>query len=136
MDYGPKKMKRIFFILFFLTALSAGAFCQEMANIVTPVFKAGEQLSYKLKYGFFTAAEANLQVEESAKKFDGHRAFHIVADGKTAGAFDFLYKVRNRYETYVDQTTLLPYFYTENRREASYRHTDNVTFNQDRKSVV
>jgi len=39
--------------------------------------------------------------------------------------------VRNRYESYVDRTTLLPYFYTENRREASYRHSDNVTFNHD-----
>ena len=99
-----------------------------MTNIVTPVFKTGEQLSYKLKYGFFTAAEANLRVETSDKKFDGHPAYHIIADGKTAGAFDVFYKVRNRYETYVDQTTLLPYFYTENRKEASYKHSDNVTF--------
>jgi hypothetical protein len=68
-------------------------------------------------------------VENSEKKFEGHTAFHIVADSKTAGAFDVFYKVRNRYESFVDQTTLQPYFYTENRREANYKHTDNVTFN-------
>ena len=99
-----------------------------MTNISEPVFKAGEQLSYKLKYGFFTAAEAHLRVAESEKKFNGHAAYHIIADGKTAGAFDVFYKVRNRYESYVDQITLQPYFYTENRHEASYKHTDNVTF--------
>jgi hypothetical protein len=131
MNHELKQMRQFYLVLFFLTTSFTGAFCQEMANVVTPVFKAGEQLSYTLKYGFFTAAEANLRVEESTKKFDGRPVFHIVADGKTAGAFDILYKVRNRYETYVDQVTLLPYFYTENRREASYRHTDNVTFNHN-----
>lgn len=85
-------------------------------------------MNYKLKYGFFTAAEANLKVEAGDKKFDGHDTYHIIADGRTAGAFDIFYKTRNRYETYVDQITLQPYFYTENRHEASYKHTDNVTF--------
>ncbi len=108
---------------------AGGAFCQQMAAMVTPVFKVGEQLNYTLKYGFFTAAEANLRVEASDKTFDGRPVYHIVADGKTAGAFDILYKVRNRYETYVDQKTLEPYFYTENRHESSYKHSDRVTFN-------
>ena len=101
-----------------------------------PVFKVGEELNYKLKYGFITAAEADLHVEESEKKFNGHPVFHIVADGKTAGTFDFFFKVRNRYESYVDQTSLLPYFYTENRHEANYKHSDNVTFNQQDEKIT
>ncbi len=129
-------MKKYFLLILFFAATVSVAFCQEVASIVTPVFKEGEQLSYKLKYGFFTAAEAHLAVEATDKKFDGHAAYHIVADGKTAGAFDVLYKTRNRYETYVDQSTLLPYFYTENRREASYRHTDNVTFNHNDEKIT
>lgn len=111
--------------------LPVGAFCQDTASIISPVFRVGEQLSYKLKYGFFTAATAHLQVEATNRMFDGHPAYHIVADGGTAGAFDFFYKVRNRYETYVDEKTLEPYYYTENRREASYRHTDHVTFDHE-----
>src|SRR5665213_1437983 len=105
-------MKKYVIIIFMLILTVTSSFCQEMTNIGTPVFKVGEQLNYRLKYGFFTAAEANLRVEASDKKFDGRPAFHIIADGKTAGAFDILYKTRNRYATYVDQTTLLPYFYT------------------------
>ncbi|WP_259068445.1 DUF3108 domain-containing protein [Mucilaginibacter sp. X4EP1] len=112
------------FFAIFLNTLSA----QQLSSISEPVFKVGEQLTYTLKYGFFTAAEAVINVEESDKKFDDHPAFHIIANGKTAGTFDIFYKVRNRYETYVDQTTLMPYFYTENRHESNYKHTDNVTF--------
>jgi hypothetical protein len=114
----------VIFVCFFFTK----SFAQEFNTISEPVFKAGEQLTYTLKYGFFTAAEAVINVEETDKKFDDRPAFHIVADGKTAGTFDVFYKVRNRYETYVDQTTLMPYFYTENRHESNYKHTDNVTF--------
>jgi hypothetical protein len=130
MDYGLK-MKKYVVITLILTAFAGKSFCQEMATMVAPVFKVGEQLNYRLKYGFFTAAEADLRVEATDKKFDGHPAYHIVADGKTAGAFDLLYKVRNRYETYVDEKTLEPYFYTENRHESNYKHSDNVTFNHD-----
>jgi len=129
-------MKKYFLIAVLITAFAGRVFCQEMTRIVTPVFKVGEQLNYKLKYGFFTAAEANLRVEATDKKFDGQSAYHIVADGKTAGAFDILYKVRNRYETYVDEKTLLPYFYTENRHESNYKHSDNVTFNHDNEKIT
>jgi len=129
-------MKKNLLITVLIAAFSGNSFCQEMVNNSTPVFKVGEQLNYKLKYGFFTAAEANLRVEATDKKFDGQPAFHIVADGKTAGAFDILYKVRNRYETYIDEKTLMPYFYTENRHESNYKHADNVTFNHDSDKIT
>jgi hypothetical protein len=131
---SPNSQMRTFFIFLFFATACLKAFCQDIDKLGPPVFKIGEELDYKLKYGFFTAAEANLHVEESDKKFDGHPAYHIIADGKTAGTFDIFYKVRNRYESYVDQNTLQPYFYTENRHESNYKHTDNVTFNhQDEK---
>jgi len=101
-----------------------------------PVFKVGEQLNYRLKYGFFTAAEADLKVENTDIKYDGHPAYHIVVEGKTAGSFDVFYKVRNRYESYVDQKTLLPYYYAENRHEGSWKHSDKVTFNHESDKIT
>ena len=122
-------MRLFFLISFFLFAFSTIVFAQELTKIGEPVFKPGEELSYRLKYGFFTAATADIRVENTNIKFEGSPAYHIIADGRTAGTFDFLYKVRNRYETYVDEKTLLPYFYAEDRHESSYKHTDKVTFN-------
>lgn len=129
-------MKRFFLVIMLLSSGLAGAFSQDLKNVSEPFFKIGEQLSYKLKYGFFTGAEATLRVEDGGNKIKGRPTFHIIANGKTAGTFDVFYKVRNQYETYIDQKTLLPYFYTENRREGSYRHTDNVTFNQEKNEVT
>ncbi|MGZ3873540.1 MAG: DUF3108 domain-containing protein [Mucilaginibacter sp.] len=129
-------MKKYLLIIVLIAVTSFRSFSQEITYSGEPVFKAGEELNYKLKYGFFTAAETRIKVTESDKKFDGRPAFHIVADSKTAGTFDIFYKVRNRYETYVDQKTLEPFFYTENRKEASYRHSDNVTFNHNTDKIT
>src|SRR5476649_2507970 len=129
-------MKKYFLTIILLSICLTKAISQELKDIREPVFKTGEQLSYKLKYGFFTGAEATLRVEDGEKKIDGHPTFHIIADGKTAGTFDIFYKVRNRYETYIDKTTLLPYFYTENRREGGYKHSDNVTFDHENHKIT
>jgi hypothetical protein len=134
-DLKKVKMKKYLLIIILIMITLLKSFSQDMNYLGEPSFKIGEELSYKLKYGFFTAAEANIKVMESDRKFEG-QAFHIVADSKTAGTFDIFYKVRNRYETYVDRKTLQPYFYTENRKEASYRHSDNVTFNHNTDKIT
>lgn len=104
------------------------SFAQEVSKTADAAFKVGERLDYKLKYGFFTGAEAHLRVEESDIKFNGKPAYHIIADGNTAGTFDVFYKVRNRYETYIDKATLLPYLYIEDRHEGNWKHSDKVSF--------
>src|ERR1700761_6143556 len=121
-------MRSFLLFVFLLAGFSSPLYAQQLVKVPETVFKPGEELSYRLKYGFFTAATADIKVENSDIKFEGNPAWHIIADGKTAGTFDFLYKVRNRYETYIDEKTLLPYFYQENRHESNYKHSDKVTF--------
>ncbi|QHS54502.1 DUF3108 domain-containing protein [Mucilaginibacter sp. 14171R-50] len=123
-------MKKYFLFLLMLAGVSA-AFSQEVTKTNEVAFQAGEQITYKLKYGIFTAAEAVIKVENSPVKFDNHPALHIFADAKTAGTFNLLFKVRNRYETFINPQTLLPYYYSEQRQESSYRHSDKVTFDHD-----
>ena len=36
------------------------------------------------------------------KKIAGREVYHIVGSGKTKGAFDWFFKVRDRYETFLD----------------------------------
>jgi len=129
-------MKKYFLTLLLITGSISLTLAQELTMVNDPVFKVGEQLSYRLKYGFFTAAEADLKVENTDIKYNGHPAYHIVVEGKTAGSFDVFYKVRNRYESYVDQKTLLPYYYAENRHEGSWNHSDKVTFNHETDKIT
>ncbi|KQB99612.1 DUF3108 domain-containing protein [Pedobacter sp. Hv1] len=111
-------------------------FAQELPLKKEPVFKEGEVLKYKLKYGFLTAAEATLKVQATDVKFDNKPAYRLVVDAETSGTFDIFYKVRDHYDSFIDKTDLTPYFYQENIREASYRRQDKARFYQDTKKVV
>jgi hypothetical protein len=129
-------MKKYFLALLFCTASISLSIAQELTMVNEPVLKVGEQLSYRLKYGIFTAAEAELSVQNTDIKYNGHPVYHIVVEGKTAGSFDVFYKVRNRYESYVDQKTLLPYYYAENRHEGSWKHSDKVSFDHETDKIT
>jgi hypothetical protein len=129
-------MKKYLLALLLIIASVSLTIAQELPLVNQPVFKAGEQLSYRLKYGVFTAAEADLRVENTDIKYNGRPALHIIVEGRTAGSFDVFYKVRNRYETYIDEKTLLPYFYAENRHEGSWKHSDKVTFDHETNKIT
>jgi hypothetical protein len=129
-------MKKLFSILFFListTILSKG---QNLPYLNSSTFNAGETIRYKLKYGFITAAEATIQVTTTDIKFNNKPTYHLTAQGVTSGTFDMFYKVRNRYDSYIDQKTFTPYLYTENIREARYTRNDKVRFYQSEQKVI
>lgn len=127
-------MKKHFLsFLLLVFALSSSA---QIEYLNTSSFKAGETLKYKLKYGFFTAAEATIQVLATDVKFNNKPTYHLLAQGSTSGSFDIFYKVRNRYDSYIDSENYTPYLYTENIRENKYRRNDKARFYQDEKKVV
>jgi hypothetical protein len=128
-------MKRLILTLT-IFAIAVTGFAQELPLKKEPIFQEGEVLSYKLKYGLFTAAEATIKVLGSDLKFDNKPTYRLVVDAQTSGTFDIFYKVRDHYDSYIDRTDLTPYFYQENIREASYRRTDKARFHQDAKKVV
>lgn len=121
-------------ILAFLFVVST-AVAQSLPFLKEPAFQAGEELRYRLRYGFLHAAEGVLTVKNSELQFSSPHAFHLSATGKTTNAFSLLFPVDNRYNSYIDSRTYLPYFYTENIREGKYRRTDVVRFNHARRTV-
>lgn len=116
--------------------LGLKSFGQELPFVKVPVFKPGEVLTYKLKYGFITAAEGTLKVLDTDLKFDGKPTFRLSVDGQTSGTFDVFYKIRDHYDSYIDKDNLKPYFYQENIREGGYRRQDKARFSQSEKKVV
>lgn len=128
-------MKRIILIAF-ISFLSLNSFSQDLPYLKESVFKPGETLKYKLKYGFISAANGTLSVKKSTLDFDGKPTYHLSAEGKTSSAFSLLFGVHNRYNSYIDQETFLPYFYSETIKEGKYRRNDKVRFYQKEKKIV
>lgn len=112
------------------------AFAQNLPFKKESSFQAGEELKYKLRYGFISAAEGVLSVKDSELQFSSPNSFHLMARGKTSNAFSLLFPVDNRYNSYIDSKTYLPYFYTENISEGKYRRTDVVRFDHRNRKVT
>ena len=78
-------------------------------SVTNKAFKAGEKVTYRLHYGLVNAGTATISVEDSKYKFGNREAYHIVGEGKSIGSFDWFFKVRDTYETYVDKQGIFPH---------------------------
>lgn len=99
------------------------------------VFKAGEQLEYRLHYGVINAGTAKLEVKKIDQKITGREIYHIVGSGKTKGAFDWFFKVRDRYETFLDVDGVFPWAFKRDVNEGGYKIKQNYKFAQTKNKV-
>lgn len=127
-------MKKFYFLCFLLICSVGLSFGQTLPYLSSPTYKAGENLTYKLKYGFVSVATGTLKVENSALRFSNPNTFHLSAFGQTAGIFS-VYKVKNQYDSYIDGDTYLPYLYLEDIHEGSYTREERATFDHRNKKV-
>ncbi len=121
----------VLFLVFGFGAVSAQSeFCSTGNNTI----QAGEKLNFRVYYNlsaiWVAAGEANFSV--TRETLDGQNVFHITGDGQTYKSYDWIFKVRDKYETFLDTETLLPLKFIRNVNEGGYRIYNNVTF--DRKN--
>ncbi len=71
-------------------------------------FQSGEWFKFEMSYSnWLKAGNATLEVKES--NYKGKPVFHVVGKGWTTGAIKWFFKVKDRYESYFDLNTGLPY---------------------------
>lgn len=98
-------------------------------------FKRGEILSYRVHYGLIDAGEATIVVAKDTVRFNNSSCFHVVGTGNSKNAFDWFFKVRDRYDSYIDEETLLPHFFMRRVNEGGFIINQDYRFNQTAKSV-
>ena len=99
-------------------------------------FKRGEELTYKLHYGFLDAAYVNLNITNEKTKFKGRETFHVIGIGKTTGITDWIFKVRDRYETYIDEKSLVPWLFKRRVNEGGYIINQDYSFDRYKNKVI
>lgn len=93
-------------------------------------FGDNEWIKFKMSYsGFFKAGNSTLSVSKIKSK--GKPAYHVVGKGWTTGPIKWFFKVKDRYETYFDANTLLPYRFVRNIDEGGYTKNVEIEFDQD-----
>jgi len=92
-------------------------------------FGEGEWIKFKMSYsGFLKAGTATLTVNET--KYNGKDVYHVVGKGWTSGMIKWFFKVKDRYESYLDMKALVPYKFIRNIDEGGYTKDIEIDFNQ------
>ena len=91
-------------------------------------FQAGEKITYKLYYNWglvwLDAGEVVFKVHELPNNY------YITVTGTTYESYEWFFKVRDRYESYLDKETLLPELHIKDVQEGGYTQYNRTTFDQ------
>lgn len=98
-------------------------------------FKPGEKLEYLVHYGFLDAGIATIEVKDDNIIVGGKEVYHVVGTGKSKGAFDWFFKVRDKYESFIDSEEIMPYVFNRDVSEGGYEFQQRYQFFQHRQKV-
>lgn len=131
-------MKKIIIAsLLFLSSFRTSADA-DFCGIVNTTFSSGEVISFHVYYSVigipFDAGNASFSVNKS--KLNGKDVYHIVGVGNSNSRYDWIFKVRDRYESYIDTLSLRPYRFVRNVDEGGYKKYENVSFDHQKNKAV
>lgn len=110
----------------------------DFCGIRNTAFNAGEQVTFHVYYavaGIYANA-GKAVFTNTLEKLNGRPVYHIVGDGRTNSSYEWIYKVRDKYETFIDTATLQPLKFIRNVHEGDYKKYENITFNRIANTAV
>ncbi len=99
-----------------------------------PVSK-GEELEFKLSYGWFTIGRGSFKISDQSVFKDGKECIEINVAGRTAGLAGVFSKVDDRWGAVIDKQTFLPYYSYRDLSEGDYDLDEKVYFDYDSMKV-
>lgn len=121
-------MVRKFLVLIFIMA-PLFIYSQEFRKVNNKAFNVGEKLTFDVKYGFVTAGIGVMEIPKM-KTISGRNAYWVTFQVNTVPSFDWMFKVRDKYETYLDAEGLFPWRFEQHIREGSYSRDFSAFFDQ------
>lgn len=97
-------------------------------------FNAGEEVNYKIYYNWhfvwLPAGEVVFKIIDEGDKY------HLRARGRTYDSYEWFFKVRDSYDTYIDKKTLLPTMSIRDVHEGNYNLYEKMIFDQNGQKIV
>lgn len=130
-----KKTCAVAYLLIFSLNLHAQS---DFCSARNTSFREGEKLTFRVYYnmGFIWINAGNANFTTNLEDLNGHKVYHITGDGKTAASYEWFYKVKDRYETYLDKETLSPDRFVRNVHEGSTKIYQDVSFNHKKEEAI
>ena len=110
----------------------------EFCGITNTAFTAGEQVTFHVYYavaGIYINAGTAI-FTNTLEMFNNKPVYHVAGEGKTNSSYDWLYKVRDKYESFIDTANLQPLKFIRNVNEGGYKKYETITFNRSANTAV
>ena len=108
-----------------------------LCNQSNTSFLVGEKITYTIFYNvvglYVNAGKTDFTVRSNT--WNGAEVYTFTAIGKSNAKYDWIFKVRDKYESVVDSKTLLPYQFTREINEGSFHQKEKLLFNQKNRTV-
>jgi hypothetical protein len=134
-------MNRSLYFLFLLLVFGQPLFAQPYRKIPNDYFQRGEKLNFRVAFhslltGNLTAGTATLEITRENKQIGGRNTIHAIGSGKTTGLIEMFYHIEERFESFIDEEALIPWYFTRKTVENSYEKNDMVTFRHKERLAV
>lgn len=127
-------MKRFLFLLLISSILfsfqSSDFSLESKRNFA---YQRGEKLKFMVYYnsmltGNVSAAEVVSEVKNDVVMFSNRPSYHIYLTGRSVGTFNWFFKVRDSFETWVDEDAQVPWYYRNRVQEGDYNASKDIQF--------
>ena len=133
-------LRALILIAAFLFAGATGAFALKTDRCIPEnfAFTAGEEVEYSVYYNWgpiwVNAGLVTFNVHE--RVYRNRPVYHFDSYGTTLRRYDWLFKVRDRFQSYVDKETFQPLWYEMDTYEGGYVARDVYHYMPDQNRVV
>lgn len=126
------KCTLFFFIFFTFTGKT-----QNSCAVKNSAFSSGEELQYKVIYnwGMIWVESAYSTFKVSSAKLNGKSCYLFNGSGSTYPKYDWFFKVRDVFETYVDSESFRPLKFKADIQEGSKKDKHTYIFNNSQKKA-
>lgn len=110
----------------------------KICGVTNTSFAPGESITYNIYYSviglYVNAGAANFKTTEET--FNNIPSYHTVGTGWTNSKYDWIFKVRDRYESYYDKQTMQPIKFIRNVNEGKYKRSQTAVFDHTNGTVT
>lgn len=90
-------------------------------------FQVGERLLFNVNFGFITAGYAEMNIPQLDTVL-GTVTYKVQFTVRSTPTFDLFFEVRDRYETYLDTATIVPWRFEQHIKEGSFQRDYTAIF--------
>lgn len=115
---------------------TAGAQNPDCTDVNT-TFKSGELVTYDVVYnwGFIWINAGKVAFKVKSKNYLNRPVYFLDAFGTTLKAYDWIFKVRDHYQSIIDSATFKPMWFSRDTYEDGYTVNNSYVYNYSKKQI-